>query len=284
AGPPAYQNALLSLYLRPAGLLAHYDLAAPNGPAPGRGWTLPATPGTPALPDAGTTGVAHQSRLLIAAFAPADVTVDARIVHLSPGLTLYTPDASAPAVPRLAASGPGPAGASLLLQLDVFKDAAPAPLDSRPLSPTLVLDLAASAADLTAGTIATGWRLVYHNQPDAPLTLTLDVYQRPAGTHPEGHLGSWSLPLPPTGDGRVYQFTLHPAAKTAGATRNGAPAEIYSWQGPPRGGDFQATLNVLSADRLLQQLPLYTFTLEGGRLTEFDAAPATVLALPLGAP
>ena len=55
------------------------------------------------------------------------------------------------------------------------------------------------------------------------------------------------------------------------------------WQGPPQSGDFHATLNLFAGDRLLAQLPVYDFSLDGGRLGDFAPAPGTVLLLPFAA-
>jgi hypothetical protein len=131
--------------------------------------------------------------------------------------------------------------------------------------------------------VTTNWRIVPRHPDGQPFTLSLDIYQKPFGTHPDGHLGTWSLPLPAGAEGRSYSLTLDPVAKTATATLNGGGAEVFMWQGPPRGGDFHATLNLFAGDRLLAQLPVYDFSLDGGRLGDFAPAPGTVLLLPFAA-
>jgi hypothetical protein len=75
-------------------------------------------------------------------------------------------------------------------------------------------------------------------------------------------------------------MTLNPVAKTATATLNGAPEQVFAWQGPPHGGDFSATLNILAGDRLLERLPVYDFTIEDGRISGFSPAPGAVIVAP----
>ena len=115
-------------------------------------------------------------------------------------------------------------------------------------------------------------------------TLTLDVYQKPWGTHPDGHYGTFSLAVPVGMDGRSYDLTLHAAAKTVTAHLNGQPAEVFAWQGPPGEGDFAASLVLTLDDRLITQVPLYDFTLRDGVLTAVAPQPGQTVVAPLGGP
>ncbi len=293
AAAPLYANALAAIYGRTPGLLTHYDLTAPSAPQAPHGLALPARSVTFAPTDPPPPGAPGPADLLLAAFAPAHVVITGTggsplAVDLAPGLTrVRVPNAAPPGgglALRLAA--PGAAGAAHLLAVDLYTAGSAPPPAGPPTvaTGTLVLDLEPSTANPAAGTVTTAWRVVPRHPDGAPFTVTLDVYKRPYGTHPAGHLGSWSLPLPAGEAGLRFTVTLHPADKTATATLNGGTTPIYAWQGPPTDGDYAATLNLLTGDQLLLQLPVYDFTLDGGQLTAVDAAPGGVVRLPFAAP
>ena len=101
-------------------------------------------------------------------------------------------------------------------------------------------------------------------------TATIDVYVEPWGTHPEGHFGSWSVLIPADGAGHDYTFHLDPLAKTVSTTRDGQPVETFAWVGPPTQGDFRAGLSIAREGRVVADVPLYVFTLEGSRLTDWE--------------
>ena len=107
-------------------------------------------------------------------------------------------------------------------------------------------------------------------------TATVDVYVEPWGTHPEGHFGSWSVVLPADGAGHDYLFKLDPAAKTVTTTRDGQPIETFAWVGPPTQGDFRATLSITRSDKVVTNIPLYLFTLEGTRITDWQPDPPSL--------
>ncbi|HMA36268.1 MAG TPA: hypothetical protein VKY74_17560 [Chloroflexia bacterium] len=282
-GAPFYRNRLVALYRRDPALQAHYDLTAPNAPAAPHGL---------ALPEAGTrftwpaAGAPLQADLLFAAFAPTQITVGPDSVTLAPGLTRYRTGALTGNGLDLRSTGPsGRAGLPALLSVDLRSAAEPAAVGAAAaLTDTLLLDLGPSSVDAAGGAITTRWRIVPRHPGGQPFTLSLDVYQKPFGTHPDGHLGSWSLPLPAGAAGRSYTLTLHPVAKTATATLDGAATAVFAWQGPPHGGDFSATLNLLTGPTLLERLPVYDFTLDNGRITEFQPGPGAVVRLPFAGP
>ncbi|MDQ2809918.1 MAG: hypothetical protein M3Z04_23815, partial [Chloroflexota bacterium] len=288
-GTAVYSNALATLYRRDPDLRLRYDLTAPNAPTAPHGLAVPAA-GTRFAPG-GPVETAYQSDLLFAAFAPTDVQVGDARVRLAPGLSRYhTAIQAAGSAPAWDLRANGAGGPPLLLRADVRAVAAtpPAPAQQagrlQPLTHTLVLDLAASSADRGSGLITTAWRVVPQYPGHDPLTLSLDIYQKPFGTHPDGHLGTWSLPLPADAAGRSYTLTLNPVAKTATALINGGGTAVFAWTGPPHWGDFTATLNLYAGDRLLAQLPAYDFTLDDGTggLLDFVPAPGTVVVLPFG--
>lgn len=99
---------------------------------------------------------------------------------------------------------------------------------------------------------------------------TLDVYVEPWGTHPEGHFGYWSVVLP--GDDLPHSFTfqLDPLLKKVTVKQDGFPVQTFGWQGKPIQGDFRATLHVTHKDAPVASVPLYLFTLDEGKLTDWQ--------------
>lgn len=116
--------------------------------------------------------------------------------------------------------------------------------------------------------------------PSGPdFTVTVDVYLEPWGTHPEGHFGSWSVLLRADGQSHDYSFSLDPLAKTVTSTRDGAPEQTFAWVGPPKEGDFRASLSIAQGDRSIANIPLYSFTVRGGSLTDAETAPETLAVM-----
>jgi hypothetical protein len=113
-------------------------------------------------------------------------------------------------------------------------------------------------------------------------TLTLDVYQKPWGTHPDGHYGSFSVPVPVSDDGHTYDLVLQAAGSEARAWRDGQPQEVFAWQGPPRTGDFAASLVLYLDDRLIERLPVYDFSVRDGQVRDVQLRPAQTVIAPLG--
>ena len=274
-----YSNALATLYARDPGCWR-------NGTSPRRTrhpprGVSPSPPGgarfTPPAAPAGAAG----ADLPLAAFAPTDLTVNGAGVALTPGLTRYRAAVAGPLDLRLSATGAG--GPPLLLRASALSGAPPAPA-AQPLTNALVVDLAPSALDAGGGTITTAWRIVLQQAGEPRLYAQPRRLPEAVRHAPRRHLGSWSLPLSASAEGRSYTMTLNPVAKTATATLNGASAEVFAWQGPPHGGDFSATLNILSGDRLLERLPVYDFTIEDGRISGFSPAPGAVIVAPFATP
>jgi hypothetical protein len=199
----------------------------------------------------------------------------------------YTPAGGDSTLLDLNASATSVGGAPLLLRLAarLGSGSLQAPASGLvPLTNTLVMDVEASTVDFKAGTLTSAWRVVPEYPGTDPLTLSLDVYQKPFGKHPDGHLGTWSLPLPAGGDGRRFTITLNPVAKTATATLNGGGAQVFAWTGPPHSDEFTATLNLYAGDRLLKQVPAYEFTLKADKLVDFKPAPGALVVLPFASP
>lgn len=111
---------------------------------------------------------------------------------------------------------------------------------------------------------------------DGDYAATLDVYSEPWGTHPQGHFGYWSVVVP--GDGQPHDFTLQldPMLKKVTAKHDGANIQVFGWQGPPTQGDFRATLQVTHKNAPVAGVPLYLFTLDQGKLTDWQPDGASV--------
>lgn len=75
-----------------------------------------------------------------------------------------------------------------------------------------------------------------------PYALSLDIYRRPYGTHPDGHYGYWTIAVP--ANDQTHQATMNfaIASRAADATLDSDWASIASWGGPPIGGRFRASL------------------------------------------
>lgn len=117
-------------------------------------------------------------------------------------------------------------------------------------------------------------RMLIVPPPGDEFAATLDVYSEPWGTHPDGHFGYWSIVIPADGRAQDYNLRLDPLLKTVTATRSGNGVEAFAWQGPPTQGDFRATLHITRKGVLVASVPLYLFTLDEGRLTNWYAEPS----------
>jgi hypothetical protein len=112
-------------------------------------------------------------------------------------------------------------------------------------------------------------------------TATIDVYIDPWGTHPDGHFGSWSVVLPSDGAAHDYTFRLDPLAKTVTTVRDGQPTQTFAWIGPPTQGDFRASLVVSDKAGQVANVPLYIFTLNGSRLTDWQLSAPSLSITPV---
>jgi hypothetical protein len=278
AAPAGYAamggNAFAAVYQRNPALLQRYDLLA-GTPA---GGLLTFTPAQGAV------------RYTFGAYTPVTVTVPgcgtepARSLAVPPGVSTYTTaQVCSPFNP--AGLEQQPAGGARLLAAELWT-APPAgePPGVQLQTNTLLLDTATDPAAVSTGAVVSHVRLVPRGHPEGQYTLTLDVYQKPWGTHPDGHYGTFSLPVPVGADGRSYVLTLRAADKMVTALLNGRPAEVFAWQGPPSEGDFAAGLVLALGDRLITHVPLYDFTLRAGRLTAVDPHPGATVVAPLAGP
>jgi hypothetical protein len=269
-------NAFAAVYRRDPALLQRYDLLA--GAPPGGAITF--------AQDAGAV------RYTFGAYVTATVTLppcagtgappDPLVVP--PGVSTVVSDRFCPTLDpaRIRAD---PADGARLLSAESWATAPPGtPPGVQPQPGTLLVDTATDPPSAGAGEIVSRVRLVPRAPQGDHYTLTLDVYQKPWGTHPDGHYGTFSLPVPVGMDGRSYDLTLHAAAKTVTAHLNGQPAEVFAWQGPPQEGDFAASLVLTLGDRLITQVPLYDFTLREGVLTAVDPQSGQTVVAPVGGP
>ncbi len=269
------KNAFAVVYERDRDLVYRYDLVAGG-----------ATQG-PLTFSAGR-GTAHYT---FGAYVTTTVTLPpcgddpAGPLTVPPGVSLYTTDHFCPTLDPNTIQTTPPGGARLLAAEFWSATLEPGhPPTVQPQAATLLLDTATDAVATGAGEIVAHVRLVPRAPDPGQYTLTLDVYQKPWGTHPDGHYGTFSVPVPVGADGRSYDLTLHAADKVATALLNGGPTEVFDWKGPPHEGDFAASLVLSLGDRLIAHVPLYDFTLHDGRLTEVVPHPGQTVIAPLAGP
>ncbi|MFN8516345.1 MAG: hypothetical protein U0841_27935 [Chloroflexia bacterium] len=91
--------------------------------------------------------------------------------------------------------------------------------------------------------------------------LSLDIYQRPYGTHPDGHYGYWTIGVPADDRAHRAEMSFDIATRAADATLDGAWTPISSWSGPPTSGPFRASLVVARGEAIVGSLPLFEFEL-----------------------
>jgi hypothetical protein len=111
-----------------------------------------------------------------------------------------------------------------------------------------------------------------------PYILSLDIFQHPSGTHPDGHYGNWMVVVPPGDAARRAALTFDIERKAADATLDGAWTSIIAWSGPPDRGEFRASLVVTRGDRVLRVIPAFNFELYDWR------ARYLTLTMPEGGP
>ena len=279
AAPPAGYaaaggNAFATVYGRDAALLQRYDLPA-GAPASGPLSFAPA---------AGAVRYTFGALVTTTVTLPACGTAPAATLAVPPGVSTYTTrQVCSPFNPADVGRVP-PEGARLLAAEGWAALPPGTPEGVQPQPATLLAETATGATATATGEITSEVRLVPRAPQDGQYTLTLDVYQKPWGTHPDGHYGTFSLPVPVGAGGRTYALTLHPAEKMVTAQLNGQPAEVFAWQGPPDEGDFAASLVLTLGDRLITHVPLYEFTLRAGRLTAVDPHPGQTVVAPLAGP
>ena len=115
---------------------------------------------------------------------------------------------------------------------------------------------------------------------DQPYTLTLDIYRRPYGSHPEGHYGYWTVFVPPGDAARHAELSFDIERREATGTLDGAWTSIASWSGEPRFGPYRATLVIGHGDRVLGSVPLFEFELQDWRARYLDLREQPPLFLP----
>jgi hypothetical protein len=236
--------------------------------------------------DSALPGGGRAASLALLSFAPADVTLRVssgtgqveKQLHLPAGLTCYdTPGVDAPYDVEVLSNG-----SVRLLRAELWS------VGDRPDRQSnqgwgsttsgasqMPLEVTPSKGGTGTGSLDARLRVV-PTKGGGDFTATIDVYVEPWGTHPEGHFGSWSVVLPADGAGHDYTFHLDPLTKTVSTTRDGQPVETFAWVGPPRQGDFRASLSITQAGRVVADVPLYVFTLEGSRLTDWEMEPASL--------
>ncbi|MGN6813582.1 MAG: hypothetical protein ACTHMP_22150, partial [Thermomicrobiales bacterium] len=114
-----------------------------------------------------------------------------------------------------------------------------------------------------------------------PYTVSLDIYQRPFGTHPDGHYGIWSIVVPPGNTARQAALTFDIEKKAADGTLDGAWTSVASWSGPPFRNGFKASLVVSHGDQVLGSTPLFEFELQNWHARYISLHAVSPLFLPI---
>jgi hypothetical protein len=211
------------------------------------------------------------------AFSPVTATVklgtESRSVQIPAGISRYL--LPVPAGSGVAFSAPG--SDARLLRIDLLNDAAGVqlPVAGGTATPQLYAPLEVTPS-VSGNTIQARARMSGLKGPN--FTATIDVYSEPWGTHPDGHFGSWSVPLSDNGTPEDdFAFTLDPLAKQVTTTRGGQPVETFSWLGPPTQGDFRASLNITWNGKLLANVPVGLFTIKDGQLADVQLDPSSLV-------
>jgi hypothetical protein len=123
---------------------------------------------------------------------------------------------------------------------------------------------------------------VVSSAPDTtPYTVSLDIYQRPFGAHPDGHYGIWTIVVPPGDTARQAALTFDIEKKAAGGTLDGAWTSVASWSGPPFRNGFKASLVVSHGDQVLGSTLLFEFELHNWQARYISLQSASPLFLPI---
>lgn len=276
AGDQIFSNELLTVYKKNTELLARYDFTRQtDSPAlnrekllalvpdqSGAGWKL--ADSLAARSTTSQAGTSSYAALGIAVTTPQKLTIETASgqsypLELQPGLSVVQiPQAQS----GLAISG----GRFSLAWLELWRGEltkTPAPV----LRQDIVLLTAKASYDekntrgLTEITIVPPAT----NKP-TDFTATLDVYNRPWGSHPNGHYGYWSVPIVEQGVARL-NWQLDLTHKQVETRLNGNSVPNF----PPNPqdldikrygnlGDFRASLNLYAGDKLVSNLRLFDFT------------------------
>lgn len=304
-----FENTLLTVYKKSYNLVARYDFSRQsNSPALNRTKSLAFSPEQATwklsdnLPASSSAQPSLYANLAVAVNARQKLTVATGFgknyeLELQPGLSVFAlPEAQA----GFTITGNG-RDAFSLVSVEIYNGS----LNLAALKPTLRQDVVLLSATSTYDDKAKKSQAEITIVPPGTgnregFTATLDVYNRPWGSHPSGHYGYWSLPVPSQGVSRAgWQLDL--TRKQVETTLNGNSTPNY----PPDPkdldirsygnlGDFRASLNLYAGDKLVSNVRLFDFTVwtqgdknkienrRAGAFTGYDTAFA-LLVLPKGA-
>ena len=187
---------------------------------------------------------------------------EAKRETLPAGLILYrTPPLPLPATVRIDA----PTGAALTPRW-ARAEAATAPAGLVAARPILLI--APSARRVDGATVILDCTVLPGAAGEdgaTPYILSLDIFQHPGGSHPDGHYGNWMVVVPPGDAARRVELTFDIERKAASATLDGAWTSVIAWSGPPHERAFHASLVVTRGDRVLATIPAFEFELYNWR-------------------
>lgn len=193
--------------------------------------------------------------------SPGALTIHAggssRQVQAPAGLILYrTEPLATPATVRIEPSSGGTL-TPRWVRLDADPGATAGILAARPVA--LLAGRLTSGAD---GRMALDLTILPGaGDSSAAYGLSLDIYRRPYGTHPNGHYGYWTIAIP--ADDRPHRVTLDfaIAQRAADGTIDSAWTPIASWIGPPDSGPLRATLVLSRGETIIGSVPAFEFEL-----------------------
>ncbi len=260
-----YSNPLLAFYKKSPDLVARYDFSRQdNIGALNRSKPLSIGPDSNKLRFDGPSGQAgSEPRYLtlgLAVLQPQKLNIEivnaqTQTLELAPGLSVY----------RL------PLGAGLTLKGGTFSLVwaelwRGSPVKAGPeLRPDVVLLSASANFDEKDGAGLAQMQVVIPGEVKG-YSATLDIYNSPWGSHPNGHYGYWSLPLD-AGNNNTLEWRLNLTRKLM-TTRLNAQ-DVPNFPPDPKDldltkygnyGDFRATLNLFAGSKLVGSARLYDFT------------------------
>ncbi len=269
----AFGNQLVTFYKKSADLLARYDFSRQDTIGALNRESMLIAPRNPGLvfdkPGSDTNSEETYLSLGLAVLSPQKLTITPRInpnepdqksaqtLELKPGLSVYR-------VKRgqgIDISG----GPFSLVWAEVWRGSPPTDKTGPELRSDVVLLSSGAEFDEKNATGVAKVQVVVPGQA-VGYSATLDIYNSPWGSHPNGHYGYWTLPLD-TGNKNDLEWRLNLTRKQMTTFVNGR--EVPNFPPDPKDldlakygnyGDFRANLNLFAGAKLVGSARLFDFT------------------------